>query len=718
MRISRQILSRFTEVPRDPRELRDLLDDIGLEVKRLDDKPGDVALTLELLANRGDHHGYVGLATEIVGRTGGSVHRPTVAELQVGDAPIRLRNETALCGVYTATLLVRDEPGLGSLSEESLAPILAADQASVSAPVDATNLANIELGQPTHAFDADTIVGGITIRTSTAGETALPLFAEASIELPEGTLVIADDEKILAIAGVIGCQESRTTESTRRILLESAHFDPVSVRKAKGALNIHTDSAARFERGSDPSAPLLGAGRVVHLLTTEAGWRVQGLTGQVGDWHDEGRIIALSVPATGAFLEVALDADEVRDRLRRYGFIVSDDHPDWDGWAVPDAIAELSTSKQRAYLLVRVPPHRIWDVEDVADLYEELAKSIGYNATPTHLPLITLGAQTSDWERRKATATEVLLGQGFTEVVLDGFHGRDLVERHELAEGHPLLDHVETQNALDRAYSLLKNTGLHQALDGVAVNLNQRNTQVKAFEWTRCFHPDKTAPNGVCRERGVLWAIATGADRPAGWADKGRPADVWFFKGVLSELGVALQSRLSLGPPDPKAPLHDLLHPGRQATILLDGEPIGILGEVHPSAVAAARIKRARPVYLELDSQALLHHTASPPAWKMPPTQQPIDRSLAFSLPHQVEAGEISKTLSDRGPAWLGAVDIVDLFAHHDDAGRPVRSVTFALRFDVDEAQARTADEVNAVLDDLIAAVEGAWGPKGVTLRA
>jgi len=717
MRISRNILLRYTDVPRDDRRLRDLLDDVGLEVKRVDDRSDDLQLTLELLANRGDHHGYAGLATEISGRTGEPVELPTVAELTVGDSPNPLRNETPLCGVYTATLLVRSAMGLGELSDDSLAPIVAADQSPVSAPVDATNLSNLELGQPTHAFDADTIVGGITIRESRAGETALPLFADERVELPEGTVVIADDEKILAIAGVIGCQESRTTPATRRILLESAHFDPVSVRQASRALNILTDSSARFERGSDPSAPLIGAGRVVHLLTSEAGWQQQGTTGVVGDWQDPERIIALSVPAAGAFLEVPLDREEVRDRLSRYGFVVSPDYPDWDGWSAPDALEDLPSSKLRSYLLVRVPPHRLWDVEDVADLYEELAKSIGYNETPVHLPPIALGAEPAPWERRKAAATQVLLGQGFTEVVLDGFHGRDLVERYELPQDHPLLDHVETQNALDRAYSLLKKTGLHQALDGVAVNLNQRNPQVKAFEWTRVFHPDRTAPNDVCREQGILWAIACGQDRSPSWAEPGRPADVWFLKGVLAELGVELQAPLSLGPADPDALLHDLLHPNRQATILLGDRVVGILGEVHPSAIHAAKIKRARPVYLELDADVLLHAAPQPPAWSVPPTQQPIDRNLAFTLPHRVQAGEIARTLSHSGPAWLGAVDMVDLFAHEDEQGRPVRTITYALRFDVDQ-EPRSADEVNAVLEQLIAAVEGAWGHRGVTLRA
>lgn len=725
MRIRRSVLARYIDVPREPRRLRDLLDEVGIEVKRMEEVPGDLAMTLELLANRGDHHAYNGIAREISGHTSATVATPPVTDLdtashpsqvQVGD--LTLRCETPLCPVYTGTLLVRDEPGLGQLDADALAPIIAADQNPVSAPVDATNLSNLEFGQPTHCFDADTIVGALVIRTSVAGETAWPLFQEERVSLPEGTLVIADDEKILAVAGVIGCQESRTTESTRRILLESAHFDPVSVRKASRALNILTDSSARFERGSDPSAPLVGAGRVAHLLTTHAGWRIHGTTGVVGTWEDPRRIINLSVHTAAAFLEYPLHDGEIRERLSRYGFQVSPVWPDWDaelGWYPPADLADVSKERLRNSVLVRVPPHRLWDVEERADLYEELAKSIGYDNTPTHLPPIDLGSLPTPAEERRARATEVLLAHGFYEVVLDGFHGRDIQERLGLPEGHVLTRNVETQNALDRAYSLLKNNALAQAMEGVAVNLNVRNTQVKAFEWTRTFHPDPAAANGVCTERRVLWAVATGRDREPGWAGHDRPADALYLKGIVENMAVELGLPLQVGPADPDQPLAVTLHPGRQATVLLDDEVVGIFGEVHPRVVAAFKIKRARPVYLELDGDALSTEPI-PTAWEMPTTNQPIDRNLAFTLPIRVEAGAIARTLEHSGPDWLSGVDIVDLFAHEED-GAPVRTITYALRFSTDEAS-RSADEVNGICQNLIEAVEGAWGSRGVKLRA
>jgi phenylalanyl-tRNA synthetase beta chain len=374
VKVSTQVLARFVDAPTDPKELRELMDDVGLEVKRMEPMAGGTRFTLELLANRGDHHCYEGIARELDGRLGRGLRSVPVAPLEVGASPHPLVNTTPLCMRYSLTLMERTSDA--RLSAEALAVLDGAGIHSLTAPVDATNVANLELGQPTHAFDADTIVGPVTIRLSAPGERCRPLFQEGEVELPEGTLVIADDAKILAVAGVIGCEESKTTETTTRLLLESACFDPVAVRKASRALSIHTDSSARFERGADPKRVLAGAGRVVALLE-EAGWSRVGTTGMVGEYAASGLVIPLSVAATGAFLDLPLDAAEISERLGRYGFDVRADAGDADK------------------LLVSVPSWRIWDVAFAADLYEELAKSIGYNATPIALPPVRMGATPS-----------------------------------------------------------------------------------------------------------------------------------------------------------------------------------------------------------------------------------------------------------------------------------------------------------------------------------
>ena len=692
MRVTLDVLRRFVDLPTDPREARILLDEVGVEVKRIDvDQPG-VPVTLELLANRGDHHGLIGLAREVSGRTGGPIRQPEGRALEVGEAPYPVIVETDLCPVYALTRLTRRaDVGLDAAAIQLLE---AAGLKSVGAVVDATNVANLEFGQPTHAFDAASIEGPIRVRLSTPGEQAWPLFTEARVTLPEGTVVIADDRKVLAIAGVIGCEESKTTAATTEVLLEAAAFDPVAVRKASRALGIHTDSSARFERGADFTLPVTGAGRVAKLLS--GGWDVVGATGVWSSWTDPERDIAFDPSFCRSFLDVSEDDGQLLDRLARYGFRV-----------VPEDAGDGKVS-------VRVPPHRLWDVEFPADLYEEIAKSIGYDNTPVGLPPVDMGALPSAMEIVQDRLAEVWVNAGFYEVVTDGFYSRALVEQLGLPEGHPLLDHVETANALDRAYSLLKNNALAQAVDGVAMNLRMKHDEIKAFEFTRTFHPDPTADNGVCTERRVAWAIVSGDERPATWAGASRPADALFLKGLVGQIGRVLGLPLEVGPADPQQPLFDVLHPGRQAAIRLDGAVVGVLGEVHPGVVKRFRLKRVRPCYVEIDLASLVV-PARRPRFEEPPRVPPVVRNLAFTLPAKVQAGTLADTMRQAGPSWLLDVAIVDLFEHASE-GVPVRTFTYALSYANDGAD-RTAEELNGATEALIAAVLGALGDQGVRLR-
>ena len=701
MKIRLDVLNRFIRMPDDPAAARVLLDEVGVEVKRFDPSAPGVAMTLELLANRGDHHCYLGIAREVGGRTGGQPCAPRVRALQVGVSPRPIHVEAGdLCPRYTLTRLELRGAG-GELDADALSLLASCGLASKGAVIDATNIANLEFGQPTHAFDADAVIGPITIRRSRAGESAWPLFAAAKVELPEGTLVIADEEKVLAIAGVIGCEESKATASTRAVLLESASFDPVSVRKASRALGIHTDSSARFERGADFGAPLTGAGRVAELLVG-AGWEVVGETGSVGDWTDPGRTVSFDPSLARRFLGVDAPDADLLSRLERYGFIVG-----------PDATFNVLTGapKHPERWAVRVPTWRLPDVHHAQDLYEELAKSWGYDNTPIGLPPVDMGALPSDAERARVAIEEVLVSHGLYEVITDGFHSRALREKMAYVPGDVLYDHVETANALDRAYSLLKNSPLPQALDAIVVNHNLGTTEVKAFEFTRTFHPSASASNGVCTERSVVWAIATGAERERSWAGVGRPADLAWLRGVVTQLGRAVGVGLRFVDDGwDHEPLAAKLHPHRRLRVLrADGEPVGLIGEVHPAVCAAFKIKRGRPVYLEL-ALAPISGPAQRPAYVEPPAVQHIVRNLAFTLPHGLTSGSVSATIE--AAAELVAVSIVDRF-DHVEAEAPVRTYTWELVFPGGD---RTADDVNAALEAVIREVTAAW--PSVRLRA
>lgn len=689
MKLARDVLERFTDLPTDNRELRLLLDDVGIEVKKIEDGEGPLTFSVELLANRGDHHCYAGIAREVVGRTGLPLRTVPTEELTVGTDGWPLECHTDKVLGYSATVLVRD--GDGTFDAETLRPLEAAGIHSINPPVDSTNLVNHEIGQPTHVFDADKLDGPIILRESTAGEKAWLLFTDEPIELPEGTLVVADRSKILAVAGVIGCEDSKATDDSTRLVLESATFDPVAVRKASRALETHTDASARFERGADPKRMLTGAGRVVHLLES-VGWRREGHTTVVGDWTDPERILTLDTQATNAFLQTDMDTLEIAERLDRYGF---------------------SSTLDGSTLHVSVPSWRLWDVEYPADLYEELAKSIGYNATPTTLPPVDMGALPSVAQVARKQVDNVLVGAGFYEVFTDGFYGRRVLEILGVDEGHPLFPHVQTMNALDRAYSYLKNNALGQALVAVSENRSMRVHDVKLYEWTRTFHPrpgPASRTQSPCTERSILWGICAGSAVPGSWRQGEGKADGLFLKGIIEELAGELSLDLITAPASDADPLTSLLHPGRRVSLHLDGARVGILGEVHPAIRKRLKLKNVRPWYFELQADAVLT-PGDRPAFVQPGTTHPMERTLAFGLPSGVEADSVAAYLHACGPDWLDRVSIVDRFDTDD-----IRAITYNLRFD-NTSQDRSADEVNQALEQLVAAVHEQFGSAGVAQR-
>ena len=688
MNISANVLRRFVILPSSTRAIRELLDDIGIEVKRIEEVDDDLKIGVELLANRGDHYCYSGIAREVSGRTGAAICGPEFTPLQVGDGGPVVRNDTDLCGLYTGTLMEKVNAGK-SLPEEVLRPLVAAGINPLIAPVDATNLSNLEIGQPTHVFDADKIVGDVVIRLSIEGEQAWPLFQEKHVPVPAGTVVIADEVKILAIAGVIGCEDSKCTDETTRILVESAAFDPVSVRKSSRKLNIHTDSVARFERGSDFSLPLVGAGRVVFLLEVFAGWKRIGQTTSVGAWVDPNRVLSIESSRVCRFLDVTISVDEMSSRLRRYGFSCSVDGDRID---------------------VTVPPHRLWDVEFPADLYEEIAKSIGYNNTPTLLPLIDKGNQPSRELQIKQQVEEVLLGNGFYEVITNGFYGRGLLDKLGVAEGHPLFAHVEVLNALDRGYSKLKNNAFGQALEAVSRNMNRKHSNIKMYEWTRTFHLDEGAENAVCSERTVLWGMVSGPSRIANWSEKSKVADPIYLKGLVEEIALTLRLPFAFAPSSPSGALYDLLHPYRQASIVLNGKVVGVLGEVHPEVLRRFKLKKVRPCYFEL-SEEVLYEKSTNWSYAEPPVHQPLNRTLAFALPLLFPAEKIREMLAKSG----ADVKIVDLFAFSDE-GKPMRSITYELDYP-NHSGTVSADSVNIELRKVTEQIIALHGSDGVYQR-
>jgi phenylalanyl-tRNA synthetase beta subunit len=310
-------------------------------------------------------------------------------------------------------------------------------------------------------------------------------------------------------------------------------------------------------------------------------------------------------------------------------------------------------------------------------------------------------------------AEEVLVASGFYEVYTDGFYSRAVPERLGQSAGSPLFAHVETVNSLDNSFSLLKNNCLAQAVQAVADNLNVKAQAVRLYEWTRTFHPDATAPNGVCSERDVLYGICSGRERPEAWEAGSRSADVFFLKGIFEQLKKCLDLPLELSAPDPSYALTSLLHPHRCLSLRKGGQSVGVLGEVAPHILQAFGIKFAKACYFEISRDALLTEPANSHNFEMPPSMPDIDRMLNFGVPVGVSLREIVPLLKAGAPAWLSQVSVADVFSGNGDTAK--RAVAFKLLFNATEA--RTSDQLNDACAAMVKGVVDALGARGVEQR-
>ncbi|MEU2184539.1 phenylalanine--tRNA ligase beta subunit-related protein [Streptomyces thermolilacinus] len=690
------------ELPAASRAACEVLEDVGIEVKRLQDTPRGEVLTVELLANRGDHHCYLGLARELGGRFEAPTVLPPLAPLATSDAPAPLvTTDTCLAfGVARVDLADADPARLPEEWAEALA--LNGEHTGLLA-VDAGNVTGREIGQPVHVYDADLLSGPLRVRLSEEGETAVLLDADEPVVLPAGLTVVADDEGVVAVAGVIGARRAAVTDSTRALLVESALFDPAAVRRAARALARQTAAATRFERGADPALSAAGAARTVALLDAWGALADGPRTWSEAVCPPDARLapreILLDIDALDTYYAVDFDPAVVERRLTCLGFTVRK----------ADEADEAGSAGGRA-LRVGVPGHRLWDVFNPECLYEEIGRMWSFDSFPAILPEAGGGAAPTPRQRARTALEQVLVGYGFFEVVTDGFYSRTAHERLGVSADSPLTRHVELRNAIDRNFSLLKNNALLQALDIADYNQRRSLTLGKYFEFTHLFEAVGAEDH---LELPVLWGMVWGEETYGAWQRGGQGFDFWYVKGVLEELAHACGTRFEFRrTADDPSPLTELMHPTRSVHVYADGRRVGLCGEVHPSVTANWKLRTDRVLYFELDWTALLAERAPEGAEQVDelPEHPLLRRDVAFHLPAGLTAGEVRTAMEAVSPLELAWIRVTDLYERDE-----VRAHTFELAFQNDNTV--TADQVNHAMSTLTSHVLATFGERGVYQR-
>jgi len=591
------------------------------------------------------------------------------------------------CDRYVARVITGLDPAATSPAWLQRRLVLAGMR-PISLAVDVTNHVMIELGQPLHAFDLDALSGAIVVRRARAGERLTTLDGQDRA-LDEGDLLITDGSGPIALAGVMGGGPTEITGATTSILLESAHFAPLSIARTARRHKLPSEASRRYERGVDPALAPAAAEAAVRLLV-ELGGAAAGPVTDV-DTVAPPRVLTLPVEAPGRLAGRDYRPEAVRLRLQQVGCTVTGDDP-----------------------LLVLPPTWRPDLTGGAELIEEVLRLEGYDTIPVELPTAPAGRGLTAEQRLRRTASRALAAGGLVEVVLPPFVSPEVLDTLAAGMAPPRL-----VNPLSAQEALLRPTLLPGLLGAVVRNVSRGLPDVAIFETGHVFvGPGGLAPTPsadgppTAEQRAALDAALPPQPRHAGVALAGARASWDTAVGALVELGRSLG--LTLAPrsldPDVAGPWH----PGRAAELLLDGRRVGLAGELHPRVVAALGLP-ARTCAAEANLDVLVAAAVARGPLPAPVVSHfpPASVDVALVVADGVPAADVQAALREGAGSLLESVRLFDVYTG-PQVGEGRRSLAYALRL---RAPDRTLTDVE-VLGARDAAVAEAGRRVGAQLRA
>ncbi|MCU1457712.1 MAG: phenylalanyl-tRNA synthetase beta subunit [Actinomycetia bacterium] len=633
----------------------------------------DVVFDLSITPNRPDAMGITGIARDLAAHFGlpFDVPEPPPAGA-VDDAAARVTveiDDDVRCPRFVGRIV---KVVVGPSPEWLARRLTLAGMRPINNVVDVTNYVMLERNRPLHAFDLAKLAGpGIVVRTGNEGETMVTLDGVERKVGPED-LLICDAERVpLAIAGIMGGGDSEVSGTTTEILLESAYFQPMSISKSSKRLGLRSEASARFERGVDPNGCASGADRAVQLLTEIANGIATPGSVDVYPHPVERPRIRLRTARVNALLGTSLTPAEVVDAIRPLGIDVEGTGDD----------------------LVAIAPTFRPDLEREIDLIEEVARRIGLNTIPKTLPSTTAqGGGLTRRQRDRRLVVDALVGAGLSEAVTLSLIAPADVER----VGHPLDQVVRSTNPLRAEESLLRPRVLPGLLRAAAANAGHGLPDVALFEVGHIFLPP--ADDALLADERDHLAVLIAGTVQRSPVEPDRPVDAYdavdAVRAVFSALDLADVRLVPEAGPG--------FHPTRSSAVVVDGQPIGHVGEIAPTAAAA--FGTGTPVVgAELDLDALLAGSRRDRAFVALSRYPSSSIDLAFVLDDDVSAAAVIATLRGAGGPRLEAVRVFDEF-RSEALGPGKRSLAFALRFRASE-RTLTVEEVGELRRAAIDAV-------------
>ena len=610
MKLSPRWLRDFVDLKADNRQLAHDLTSIGIAVEGISGERDTTVFEMEIGTNRPDAMNHYGVAREA------SVFydvplKPFAPKFppSKGLSGVTITVEDGrYCPRFTARVIrdVSIKPSPANIANR----LALLDQRPINNAVDATNYVLWDIGKPTHVFDLDLLQGGIVVRFARAGETLRTLDGVERKLTPED-LVVADSKKPVGLAGVMGGYDTMITDKTRNILIESAWWDPATIRKASKRHALHTDASHRFERGADFESTIVSTNRVAELILASGGGQLTGdiIDVVVGDRNQAP--IVLNISEVHRILGKDLSVEEILRILTRLGFEFTAERHDGDEFTVT------------------VPSWRL-DVEREIDIIEEIARLHGYDRFANTLPayagaVIELPDAAGDARLRTS-----LLGLGYNEAVSLTFISSEDAKRFSPASSLTLA------NPLSEQASVMRTSLVPGMLNMLAYNLNRGNNDVRLFEAGHVYEADGTKsiePKHICLGA-TGRALPTNVNRP----EEARPLSFFDLKGDVENVLAAFDSTAL----HYDAQASDHYHPGRSARAVMDGAVIAQFGQLHPD-MAAARKLRQDIFIAELYLNRLYQHDLREPRYRALPRYPAVERDFSLLFADTVTFEQIQE---------------------------------------------------------------------------
>ncbi|MGD1985006.1 MAG: phenylalanine--tRNA ligase subunit beta [Desulfobacterales bacterium] len=642
----------------------------------------DTVFEIEITPNRPDCLSVIGVAREIAAIQKSPLTYP---DFTLNDTDDRISQQTSVqieapdhCPRYAARLLenIQVKPSPFWLQQR----LLSVGLRPINNIVDVTNFVLMETGQPLHAFDFDRLAQNrIVVRTANKGETFITLDQKERL-LDDQTLMICDGEKAVAIGGVMGGLNSEIEDDTTRVLLESAYFNSVSVRRTSKQLGLSTDAAYRFERGVDPGGTIRAANRAAKLMAKVSGAKI--ISGLIDEYPNRQSVksLKLSTQKTNRLLGTNLQRAQIERLLKSIEFTV----------------AQKNAGEDKDTLVVTPPSFRV-DISRPEDLMEEVARLFGYNNIPTTFPQMPATGRASTKEIYLRNRARMLMhGLGFREAINYSFTHLQSGDHLRLEAADPRRQLVNILNPLTEDQTAMRTSLVPGLLQTAQYNFARQIKNLKIFEIGKIFIGKD--PQQLPNETEMLAGLWTGSRHDASWHGQETPCDFYDIKGVVERFLQALQIadvQFSHLPQNECA----YTRPGYSAQILCSQNRLGLVGQIHPQVLANFDLEQEAFLF-ELNFDNLVPLLKDSTVFRPIPKFPAIFRDITIIVNKTLETQEIISTALEQLPELVEDVSLLSVFE-----GQPIAAghKSVSLRVTYRSAQKTLEDEDVTLIHQSIA---------------